>query len=292
MKELVIVSGKGGTGKTSIAAALTTLATNHVVADCDVDAPNLHLLLTPRVEHTEEFVVAKLASIDSERCTQCGACKTACRFGAINEEFQVDPILCEGCGVCPLVCPAEAIQLEDRLSGYVYTSETDYAPMAHALLLAGESNSGKLVTIVRKKAHELAKNQGKDLVLVDGPPGIACPTIAAITGATAGLIVAEPTVPAIHDMERTLQLFAHFQIPALVVINKCDLNVTKTEMIESYCSEQGVLVVGKIPYDSVMTKAIVAGESVVAYNPQHEISQTLQTIWTTVKQQLTLHHPP
>lgn len=286
MKELAIVSGKGGTGKTSITASLAVLAANHVVADCDVDAPNLHLLLAPQIERTEEFADTKMAFIDSELCTKCGACVSACRFDAISEKINVDPLMCEGCGVCALVCPANAVQMKERLSGYIYNSQTDFCPMAHALLMPGESNSGKLVTLVRQRARELAKVKDKDLVLVDGPPGIACAAIAAITGVTAGLVVAEPTVAAFHDLARILQLFSHFKIPAMVVINKFDLNKKKTQEIEDYCAEHNIKIVGHIPYDSIMTRAIVEGNPIVIHAPKHEISKTLRKIWTNVKSQL------
>ncbi|MFX1562425.1 MAG: P-loop NTPase [Promethearchaeota archaeon] len=286
MKELAIVSGKGGTGKTSITASLAVLAANHVVADCDVDAPNLHLLLAPIIEKTEEFADTKMAFIDPELCTKCGACVSACRFDAISEEFDVDSLMCEGCGVCALVCPADAVQMKERLSGYIYTSKTDFCPMAHALLMPGESNSGKLVSLVRQRARELVKAKDKDLVLVDGPPGIACAAIAAITGVTAGLVVAEPTVAAFHDLERILQLFKHFKIPAMVVINKFDLNIKKTEEIESYCTELGIKIVGRIPYDSIMTKAVVEGNPVVVHAPKHELSKTLRSIWTNIESML------
>ncbi|MFX1475596.1 MAG: P-loop NTPase [Promethearchaeota archaeon] len=289
MKELVIVSGKGGTGKTSLTAAFAALAANHVVSDCDVDAPNLHLLLAPQVEKTEDFIASKVASIDPELCTECYACKESCRFDAISEELIVDPILCEGCGVCKLVCPVDAVTLTDSLSGYIYTSATEYCPMAHALLLPGEANSGKLVARVRQLAKELAKEKGKDLLLVDGPPGIACSTIAAISGASAGIVVVEPTVPAIHDMERALQLFVHFQIPVMVVINKFDLNLQKTKGVEAYCAEHGVEVIGRVPFDDVMIQAVVAGKPVVVYAPKHKLTQALRGIWEKIEERLAHH---
>jgi MinD superfamily P-loop ATPase len=289
MKELVIVSGKGGTGKTSLTAAFAALATNHVVSDCDVDAPNLHLLLAPQVEKTEDFIASKTASINPELCTECYACKESCRFDAISEELIVDSILCEGCGVCKLVCLFGAVKLEDCLSGHIYASETEYCPMAHALLLPGEANSGKLVTRVRQLAKELAKEKGKELVLIDGPPGIACATIATISGATAGVVVAEPTVPAIHDMERALQLFAHFKIPAMVVINKYDLNLQNAKAIESYCADHDVEVVGRIPFDDVMIQAVVAGKPVVTYAPQHNLTKALRDTWAKIEKRFAHH---
>ncbi len=286
MRELVIVSGKGGTGKTSVTAALAALTKTLVISDCDVDAPNLHLLLSPQIQHTEEFIASQVASIDSQLCTQCNACKEACRFDAITPQYEVDPILCEGCKVCSIVCPAGAVQLTDRLSGYIYTSKTQFGPMTHALLLPGESNSGKLVTLVRERAHKLAQAQKKDLILIDGPPGIACSTIAAISGVTAGLIVTEPTIPAIHDLERTLQLFTHFEIPVMVLINKYDLNISKTQQIMDYCTHHAFEIVGRIPYDPIITQAMVAGHSIISYAPRHPISRSLKEIQERIEQQL------
>jgi MinD superfamily P-loop ATPase len=289
MKELVIVSGKGGTGKTSIAAALAALAPNPILADCDVDAPNLHLLLAPEIKSSEEFIEAKVAVIDPELCTSCGICETACKFDAITPEFHVDPIMCEGCGVCYISCPANAIEMKDRLSGYIYTSETKYGPMAHALLLAGESNSGKLVTRVRELASKLATQYEKDLIIIDGPPGIACAAISAITGASAGLVVTEPTVAAIHDLERILELFQHFGIAVAVLINKADLNLQKTGEIKEYCQQKGIPIVGELVYDTIMYKAVVAGQPIVEYAPANRLSKTLENIWKKVEQQLDAH---
>ncbi|MDO8055307.1 MAG: ATP-binding protein [Candidatus Hermodarchaeota archaeon] len=282
MKELVILSGKGGTGKTSVTAALTTL-THAVVADCDVDAPNLHLLLNPTIQKSEEFIASKLATINPELCVECGACELACRFGAVKPDYTIDPIMCEGCGVCQVTCPYNAIQMHDRLSGYIYSSTTAYGPMAHAELLAGESNSGKLVTKVRELARRIAETEEHSLLLVDGPPGIACATIASITGATTGLIVAEPTVPAIHDLERVVQLLNHFKIPALVLINKSDLNTKKSQEIERYCMEQAIPVVGQVPYDTIMYEAVVAGQPIIEFAPNHRISTALKESWTIIE---------
>jgi MinD superfamily P-loop ATPase len=283
MRELVVVSGKGGTGKTVITAAFAALARDHVIVDCDVDAPNLHLLMHPVVQKSEDFVGSNVATIRESACTRCEACRTACHFGAITEGVVVDRILCEGCGVCHLVCPSNAVTMEPRVSGQIYVSETQYGPMAHALLYAGEGNSGKLVTQVRKTAEKIAQNQGRSFLLVDGPPGIACPTIATITGATGGLVVAEPSVAAIHDLERTLQLFAHFEIPAMVLVNKSDLSPAKSKQIERYCGEVGVEVVGRIPYASIVAGAVVAGQPIVIHSPNHLISARIRRLWESTK---------
>lgn len=286
MKELVIVSGKGGTGKTSIAASLAALAPNAILADCDVDAPNLHLLLAPEIKASEEFIEAKVAVINPELCTSCGICGTACKFDAITSEFQVEPIMCEGCGVCYISCPSNAIKMKERLSGYIYSSETKYGPMAHALLLAGESNSGKLVTRVRELASKLATQHEKDLIIIDGPPGIACAAISAITGASAGLVVTEPTMAAIHDLERILELFQHFGIHVAVLINKADLSNQKTSEIKNYCQQNGIPIVGELIYDTIMYKAVVAGQPIVEYAPMNRLSKSLEKIWKQVEQQL------
>ncbi|MFX0168936.1 MAG: ATP-binding protein [Candidatus Hodarchaeota archaeon] len=286
MKELVLLSGKGGTGKTSITAALTMLAPKPVVADCDVDAPNLHLLLNPEIQHSDEFITSKQAIITPELCFECGACQLACRFGAVTPEFTIEPILCEGCGVCQMSCPYNAIQMQDRLSGYIYSSTTAYGPMAHAQLLAGESNSGKLVTKVRELARNIAEASGNIFILVDGPPGIACSAIAAVTGASMGLIVAEPTVPAIHDLHRVVLLLNHFQIPVMVLINKYDLNLQKTNEIEGFCQEHDIPVVGQIPYDSIMYEAVSAGHPIIEYAPTHSVSASLAKVWKRVEHYL------
>jgi MinD superfamily P-loop ATPase len=285
MKELVIVSGKGGTGKTSIAASFATLAPNSVMADCDVDAPNLHLLLAPEIQASEEFIEAKVAVIDPELCTSCGVCQAACKFDAITPDYRVDPILCEGCGVCFISCPTEAISMEERLSGYIYVSETKYGPMAHALLLAGESNSGKLVTRVRELASKLATQYDKDLIIIDGPPGIACAAISAITGASAGLVVTEPTMAAIHDLQRILKLFQHFRIPVMVLINKSDLSLSKTKEIKDFCQQRGIPIVGELIYDTIMYEAVVAGQPIIEYAPSNNFSKALKEIWIKIEQQ-------
>lgn len=286
MKELAIVSGKGGTGKTTITAALAALAPNPIIADCDVDAPNLHLLLGPDIQFSEEFIESKVAVINPEMCTRCGACEAACKFDAISSDFRVDPILCEGCGVCFISCPVNAIEMQERLSGYIYTSETNYGPMAHALLLAGESNSGKLVTRVRKLASKLAKEHERSLILIDGPPGIACTAISTITGASAGLVVTEPTVPAIHDLQRILDLFQFFNMPVMVLTNKADLSIQKTKEIEAYCHQKGIPLVGQLNYDLVMYESVVAGRPIVEYAPSSMLSKDLKTIWKKIEQQL------
>jgi len=281
MKQITVLSGKGGTGKTTIVASFTVLAGKCVVADCDVDAPDLHLLLNPQVQE-EDFRGSKLATIDSEKCIRCGLCKKSCRFNAISDEFKVNPFACECCGVCTIVCPKKAIELKDRISGQVYTSKTLYGYMVYALLYPGESNSGKLVSLVRQKARTLSARKKSDIVLIDGAPGIGCPVIASVTGADAGLIVTEPTVSGVHDLVRALELLAHFNILPMVLINKYDLNVEKSEEIIEFCHNMNVNVVGKIPFDRLVTEAMVNGRPIVEYAPESSVAKELRRIWDKV----------
>ena len=232
MREFVVVSGKGGTGKTSLTASFAVLAGRSVVADCDVDAADLHLVLSPRVKLSGAFRAGHVAVIDAARCTACALCERTCRFDAVKRDaegagrprFAIDPTACEGCGVCVRLCPERAIDFPERLSGEWYVSDTRCGPMVHARLGVAAENSGKLVWLVREKAREIAAREGHDLVLVDGPPGIGCPVIASLTGASAALVVTEPTLSGEHDMERVLQVARHFKVPAAVCVNKWDLN--------------------------------------------------------------------
>jgi MinD superfamily P-loop ATPase len=278
LREIVILSGKGGTGKTSITASFAVLANNSVIADCDVDAPDLHILLHPVTLQTQEFKGLKLAEIDSEKCVKCGLCQEACRFEAIID-FQVDPILCEGCNTCAVICPEEAISLKERVSGEAFISKTKYGLMSHALLSPGGSNSGKLVTLVRQNAKEAADKNKADQILIDGPPGIGCPVIASATGVDSGIIVTEPTVSGIHDMKRVMQLLAHFNVQPLVCINKCDLNQQNTRKIERFCNRQKIKIIGRIPFDSIVTKAMVWETPVVEYSPECEVSYEINKMW-------------
>ncbi len=287
MKQITVLSGKGGTGKTSLVAAFAALSQRLVVTDCDVDAPDLHLLLQPRVVETQAFTGARLAVIDPAQCIHCGACEDHCRFSAITEEV-VDPVLCEGCGVCAYVCPVTAITWTEQLSGYAYLSQTHYGPMSHARLNPGEENSGKLVTLVRQNARQLADMEGCELILNDGPPGIGCPVIAAVGGVDVGLIVVEPTLSGIHDMERALALLAHFQIPPLLCINKYDLNLENTQSIDAFCQSRGIIVAGKIPFDPLVTQAMVAGQPLVVYAPTSRVSTAINELWQQILHQLSV----
>ena len=277
-----MVSGKGGTGKTSITAAFAVLAHNLIVADCDVDAPDLHMLLHPQIMETQEFRGSKLAVIDKTKCTECRLCKNYCRFNAINDSLQIDSFLCEGCGTCVAVCPEEAVSLRDRISGHLFLSKTEYGLMSHARLFPGEGNSGKLVALVRQNARKIAEKENCDLILIDGPPGIGCPVIASVTGVNTGLIVTEPTVSGIHDLDRILQLFTHFNISPLVCINKFDINRRNTEKILRFCRKNKAEVVGKIPFDPIVTEAMVDGKTVVEHSPENIVSQAIEATWKRV----------
>lgn len=287
MKQITILSGKGGTGKTTVTASFAALSRNAVFADCDVDASNLHLLLNPEVEETIEFTGLKLAVIDPSKCIQCGLCEEKCRFDAIHG-FEVDPIHCEGCGVCVHVCPAEAIDFIDRVCGHAYISRTRYGPMSHARLKPGMENSGKLVTLVRQNAKKLAEEGSRGLVIVDGPPGIGCPVIASLSEIDNGLVVVEPTLSGIHDLKRALKLLDHFKVEPLVCTNKHDLNEGNTAKIGEFCADEGVASVGLIPFDPEVTRAMVAGLPVVEYAPSSPASEAIRETWVMVSKHLGL----
>lgn len=283
MKELVVVSGKGGTGKTSIVASFAALAKNKVMADCDVDAADLHLVLKPTVLEKHEFKSGKTAFIDKELCIECGRCLEVCRFEAISEDFIINKLSCEGCGACVHFCPVDAIEFNDNLAGHWFVSDTRYGPMVHARLGIAEENSGKLVTLVRTKAKNLAENGNHSLLIADGSPGIGCPVIASITGTDLVLVVTEPTLSGLHDLRRIVDLTKHFSIPTVACINKADINQDMARDIEEVCNQLNVQVVGKMPYDSDVTKAQVAGVSVVEYS-DGAISQEIRKMWDSLQQ--------
>ncbi|MGD0645254.1 MAG: (4Fe-4S)-binding protein [Candidatus Bathyarchaeia archaeon] len=272
MKQLTILSGKGGTGKTSITASFAVLAKNAVVADCDVDAPDLHMLLHPEVTKAQEFMGSKVAIIDKAKCIECCLCREKCNFGAITSDLEVDVIACEGCGVCRVGCSVGAIALAPRVSGKAFISKTKYGFMSHALLFPGGSNSGKLVTLVRQNAKILAEKESCGLIIIDGSPGIGCPVIASITGVDAALVVTEPTLSGIHDLERVLKLLDHFNVAPFVCINMYDVNTGNTNEILSFCKENGIEVVGTIPFSSEVTQAMVNGKTIVEYSPESSVA--------------------
>ncbi len=279
MKQLTVLSGKGGTGKTTITASFAVLATKAVITDCDVDAPDLHILLHPEVIETQDFKGPKLAVIDETACTECGLCREKCRFGAITEDFKVDSIACEGCGVCTIVCPVNAVALVERVSGHAYISKTKYGFMSHALLSPGEANSGKLVTLVRQNAKILAEKNRSDIIIIDGPPGIGCPVIASVSGVNAGLVVTEPTMSGMHDLERALRLLKHFGVPPLVCINMYDVNKDNANKIVSFCRENSIKVVGKIPFNPVVTEALVNVKPIVTYASESDAAKEIAEMW-------------
>ncbi|MFX0117053.1 MAG: P-loop NTPase [Candidatus Hodarchaeota archaeon] len=281
MREITILSGKGGTGKTSIVASLLVLAKHSVAADCDVDAPDLHILLHPVTIQAQEFKGLKLAEINPEKCIECGLCQEACRFEAIRN-IQVDPIRCEGCNTCAIICPKEAIVLKERVSGEAFISKTKYGLMSHALLSPGGSNSGKLVTLVRQNAKMAADKEKSDQILIDGPPGIGCPAIASASGADIGIIVTEPTISGIHDLKRVMQLLAHFNVQPLICINKCDLNQRNSQEIERFCNRKKIEIIGRIPFDQIVTKAMVFETPVVEFSPKSEVSRRLGEMWKRI----------
>ncbi len=282
MREIVIISGKGGTGKTSLTAAFAVLAKNSVLCDADVDAADLHLLMQPEVRQRTDFMGGCKAVINPDLCTGCGTCNDLCRFGAITESFQVDALRCEGCGVCVDFCPVTAIDFPVQRCGEWYRSDTRFGPMIHARLGIAEENSGKLVSLVRKEARQLAEQRGADLIITDGPPGIGCPVIASIGGATVLLIVVEPTVSGIHDMERVVQLAAHFKVPGMVCVNKFDLNIEMTEAIEQLARQHNVTVLGRVSFDPAFTRSMVEGKTLFEYGEATATWQQVRDIWTNI----------
>ena len=283
MKELVIISGKGGTGKTSLIAAFASLAKNMVLCDADVDAADLHLIMDPDVKQSSDFESGHTAIINKDKCTECGLCRDLCRWNAIDEDFMVDPIECEGCGVCYYFCPENAVEFPLNTCGEWFISDTRFGPMVHARLGIAEENSGKLVTLVRKEAKNLAENENMTLVLTDGAPGVGCPVIASIGGADAVLVVTEPTVSGVHDMERIIQLADFFGIPAVVCVNKYDLNPEKAEEVENFAFKKGLAFLGRVPFDPIFTKAMVQGRNIFEYDSGSEACHMVKGIWEKIE---------
>ena len=288
MKELIILSGKGGTGKTSITASFAKLAKNLMLCDADVDASDLHLVTAPDIRETHAFKGGNEARIDPDLCTGCGLCQSLCRFNAVKDPekkdgpYSIDGLDCEGCGVCVELCPIQAIDFPQKTCGQWFSSETRFGPMVHARLGIAEENSGRLVALVREQAKKRAREEHRDLILTDGPPGIGCPVIASIGQANAVLIVAEPTVSGIHDMERVAKLAAHFKIPAMVCINKYDLNPDQSRIIEELADAHQLAFMGKVPFDAKFTQAMIQGKSVVETAPDSPAAQAVKEIWNGV----------
>lgn len=278
MKELVIISGKGGTGKTSIVASFAALAKNKVMVDCDVDAADLHLILKPEIEETTEFYSGKQAEILSELCKKCGRCIEVCKFDAVSKDFKVDEIKCEGCGACYFNCPFNAIRFEQVKSGEWFRSNTRFGKLIHATLGIAEENSGKLVSEIRNHARLAAKNNNCDLIITDGSPGIGCPVIASISGANLVLIVTEPTLSGLHDAQRVYELTRHFKIPACMCINKYDINPEVSQKIENFCGDNNLELMAKIPYSQEFTEAMIKEMTVIEYS-KSEISLKISELW-------------
>ncbi len=291
MKQLVILSGKGGTGKTSVTAAFAHLASTGrlagrtVLADADVDAANLELVLSPDVLETQGFYGGQIAIINPDLCSGCGTCEDVCRFNAVHrngDHFTIDPIACDGCAACVYLCPTDAIRMETQFAGQWFRSETSYGPLLHAALRPGQENSGRLVTMVKQQAKLLALDHDKEFMLVDGPPGIGCPVISSISGADLALIVSEPTAAGAHDMQRVLDTAAHFGVPVLVCINKADLYPQGATEIEEFCLTNGLRLVGKIPFDPHVVEAMVQGKIVTAMAADAPASRAIREIWDQV----------
>jgi MinD superfamily P-loop ATPase len=282
MKQIVVISGKGGTGKTMLTASFAALAKNKVMVDCDVDAADLHLLLKPEIKERHEFRSGVTARIDEDLCQKCGECISVCRFEAISEDFTIDPVSCEGCTVCSHICPAGAIITEENVAGEWYVSDTKYGTLVHAKLGIAEENSGKLVVKVREIAKEIAEREGRDYVIIDGPPGIGCPVIASLSGVDLALVVTEPTLSGMHDMERVAQVSRHFGVSTKIVINKFDLNPGNSETIKQICEQADMEVVGLLPFSRKVSESIVQGIPLVEYSG-NGIADDITLLWGRIK---------
>ncbi|MFO7815529.1 MAG: ATP-binding protein [Halanaerobiales bacterium] len=287
MKKITVISGKGGTGKTTLVSNLAYLAGDLVLADCDVDAPNLYLLLNPELEETNIFKSNKLAVKDKSRCIDCGICNEVCRFNAVSPlDYEIDSYKCEGCGVCVEMCPEKALSLRLMETGEIYSSTTRFGPMIHANLNIGADNSGKLVSEVREKAVEKGKKLGKELILIDGSPGIGCPVISSITGVDLVLFVTEPSKSGFSDLKRVAKVIEHFGIPALAVINKYDINETISQEIEKYLKEEKIELVGKISFSSIIVDYLRKAELVVEREEDSQVSQEIINIWDKIQKNI------
>ncbi len=296
MKQLVVLSGKGGTGKTSFLAAFAHSALSSerhkaTLVDADVDASNLELLLHPKKEEVHPFLGGKKAKIDPGLCQGCGCCEQVCRFQAIvtsETSFirRVDPIACEGCAACAYQCPESAIRMEEHLAGHWYRSESHLGSLFHANLLPAQENSGKLVSIIKQHAREKAQKEEDSLLLIDGPPGTGCPVISAMSGTDLVVLIAEPSVSGLHDMNRIVEITKHFHIPSLVCINKADLSWELTQQIEDYCQQRSLEILGKVLFDEAITAAMMDGSTIHEYCPQCQSSQSLQAIWERLEEKI------
>ncbi len=286
MKQITIISGKGGTGKTSIIAALASVAENAVIADCDVDAADLFLVLKPQILFENKYLGGKTAVIDYSKCTNCGICKDLCRFDAINtigDRITISEFSCDGCELCKRVCPEDAISMIQSDSSRWFISDSRFGPMVYARLGIAEDNSGKLVTVVREEAKKIAKAKNRDFVIIDGPPGIGCPVIASITGVDIAIIVTEPTQSGLHDLKRVVELVNNFSIKPLIILNKFDLNKEMTEVIEKYCKKNDIEIIAWIPFNRIFVDAMVNQQTIVEYNKFSELTNIIQSIWNKIQ---------
>ncbi len=286
MKQVLIISGKGGTGKTILTGAFGALANNAILVDCDVDAADMHLLLSPLVREKNDFKSGKTAFINKDKCVQCGLCGSLCRFDAITEDFTVNAIACEGCSFCAHACPCQAIEMRLNESGEWYVSDTRFGPLVHARLGIAEENSGKLVSCVKEHAVKLALKDKRDLVIIDGPPGIGCPVIASLSGVDMALVVVEPSMSGLHDAKRVIDVARHFQVPVKLVINKFTLNDGITEQIEEHCIQNDIPLIGKIPFDKTIVESMVQAKTVIEY-PSGKSKEIIMDIWEKLLCELT-----
>ena len=284
MPEIIVISGKGGTGKTSLTAAFAHLAADAVICDLDVDAPDLHLILQPENEVREDFFSGHEAVIDLAACNGCGVCAEVCRFGAVTSSaagFAVDPVKCEGCKVCVHFCQVGAISFPERHCGEWFLSRTRFGPMVHAQLFPGAENSGRLVALLRGKARERAQQTGRALILSDGAPGIGCPVISSLSGTDFAVLVTEPTPSGLHDLERVADLCRHFKIPTGVIVNKADLNPANTSGIRRWCGEAQVEFLAALPYDPAVTEAMVLRQAVTEFHADG-VSAEIRRVWRRI----------
>ncbi len=287
IKEILIVSGKGGTGKTSIVGALAHLAKNKILVDCDVDASDLHLLLSPHPTTTHDFKSGVKAQVEADKCSSCGMCADICQFDSIRmeETAVISALNCEGCGVCAHFCPVQAIILEENHCGSWYRAETDYGTLVHAQLFAGEENSGKLVSFIKSKARTHAEETSTDLILIDGAPGVGCPVIASLSNVDLAVVVTEPTLSGLHDLERILDLTVHFKIPALICINKWDLHAEMSDTIEAACTARNVPLLGKIPFDPAIIDCQLQGIPITK-DESSLAAFSIREIWKSLQQHI------
>jgi MinD superfamily P-loop ATPase len=292
MHELVVLSGKGGTGKTSLVGALAALGRQQVLCDADVDAADLHLLLDPDILERHDFYAGHRAVIREDSCLRCGECLDWCRFQAISADFQINPLLCEGCGVCWTLCPAKAIDFPENLCGQWFSSETRFGPLVHARLGVAAENSGKLVALIRQEARQLAEARGLDWIITDGPPGIGCPVIASLGDASAVLMITEPSISGQHDLERIAALVDHFRLPSFILVNKADLHWPMARAIRKFCDVKGYHFMGYLPYTRDFIQAQVEGKTILEYDSNNQIKQVVAGLWKKLRQEIHQLNPP